>query len=502
MAPVVRQSISRLLLHWRAALAGMLLVGGVGALIANGSFSQRGPASTEARAPASASPDLSPDTTETPVHPPGTVEIGDFTGIAQTPPAPERTWPAEYKVVEGDELREIAERFRLRTETLIWANELEDGDLILVGQALLIPPTDGVYYTVQPDESLTEIVARYGVEQARVAQMNPLATLDRLTAGVDIFLPGARPIRATSTAPDSVVRPGAPSEGEQLAAGRLPPIPLPDNLADLLTAGWLRADQTAALYKDPGAQSVVLHPVPEGARLERLEGFQEGRIQVRDPGDGKTRQAMTGWINAIDVGMGRAPAPWELPLSYPVSTAMDIAHKFAPYRTQLDGSAYAEANCGPTTIGMALDAFGVSVSSRQLRSEVLNAQRIWGNNVGSLITALADVVQSHGLRTHDLHARSGGIYRWTLDDVREHLELGHPVVVQVRYRALPGRSGAAYYGDHYILLTGVAPGGFLYNDSINHDGAGWDRFLAADRLRTAMDTSDRRYAYAAFAVSR
>ena len=94
----------------------------------------------------------------------------------------------------------------------------------------------------------------------------------------------------------------------------------------------------------------------------------------------------------------------------------------------------------------------------------------------------------------------GSLHHWTLDDLRTQVAQRHPVVVQVRYRSLPGRGGAAYFADHYILVTGVTSEGFLYNDPIDHDGLGWDRLIGPDRLSTAMDASDRRYAYAAFGV--
>jgi hypothetical protein len=181
---------------------------------------------------------------------------------------------------------------------------------------------------------------------------------------------------------------------------------------------------------------------------------------------------------------------------------MDIAHVFAPYRSPLDGAPYAEANCGPTAVGMVLEAFGISVPSRQLRAEALDAQHMFGNGVGTLITALSAVVERHGLSSFDLYAAGGGLYHWTLDDIRAHVQQGHPVVVQVRYRSLPGRGGVYYFGDHYIVITGVVPDGFLYNDPIDIDGLGWDRVMSGDRLRTAMDASDRRYAYSAFAVAR
>jgi hypothetical protein len=112
------------------------------------------------------------------------------------------------------------------------------------------------------------------------------------------------------------------------------------------------------------------------------------------------------------------------------------------------------------------------------------------------------VAQIHGVKSYGLYENGGGLRRWSLDDIREQIGLGRPVVVQVRYRSLPGRGNAYYFGDHYLLVTGVVEGGFLYNDPLNSDGLGWDRVMSADRLKTAMDASDRRYAYAAFAVGR
>lgn len=432
---------------------------------------------------------------------------GPYAPIAEPPAAPPpRTAPSRYVVEPGDVLWQIAERFGLRSETLVWANELEAPDLLRVGQTLVIPPVDGVFYTVRPGERLADVAIRYGVELETVARSNGLSDVNQVQTGVDVFLPGARPLRRPAALAAAAVEPQvqAPSEpdGSQQTAAPGPPVPLPDNIEQLLSAGWLATDRPTPFYKAADSSRAVLETLPPGVRLERLDGFKGGLIQVRDPGDGRTRQAMTGWASALDLSVGRAPSPRELPRAYPANTAMDISHVFAPYRSQLDGSAYAAANCGPTTISMALDAFGVNVSSAQLRAEALNVQRIWGDQVGTLITALAQVVEQRGLKTYDLYARGGGTYRWTLDDIREHVAAGRLVVVQVAYRGLPGRAGAAFAGDHYILVTGLLKDSFLYNDSIDSDGVGWDRVIGPEQLRAAMNATDRRYAYAAFAVSR
>ena len=424
-----------------------------------------------------------------------------FVGIAE-PPAqpPRRTSIVHHQVTEGEVLWQIAEQYGLRAETILWANDIPDPDLLLVGQELLIPPTDGVTYTVRAGDGLADIASRYDVDLQDIITSNQLDDADQIQAGLDIFLPGGRP-QATSASASNTSSAMA-SDEEQAEASTATSILLPDNIDALLSSGWLSMRHVTNLYKGAAGNSSTLHQLPGGARLERLSGFSKGRIQVRDPGDGRTRQAMTGWVDAVDVDAGRAPATRELPQAYPADTAMDIFHVFAPYRSQLDGSPYAEANCGPTAVGMALDAFGVSAPARQLRADVLSAQHMYGNGVGTLITALSEVVSEHGLSALDLRDGDGAIRRWSLDDIRAHVSAGHPVIVQVRYRSLPGRGGAYYFGDHYILVTGVVGDGFLYNDPIDIDGLGWDRVISGATLRVAMNASDARYAYSAVAVGR
>jgi LysM repeat protein len=448
-----------------------------------------------ASAPAPAEPTV---TTE-----PGTpAEPSPFAGIAH-PPAqpPPRTAPVHHTVAEGEVLWQIAEQYSLRPETVLWANDIEDPDLLLIGQDLLIPPSDGVLYTVRPGDRLSEVATRYGVDVQSIVSSNQLEDADQIQAGVDIFLPGGRPLSpAGSTQAAPAAEEDAANDQSEAVAGA--PVPLPDNIDALLGAGWLSARHVTNLYKTAANGSSNLHQLPGGARLERLSAFGNGRIQVRDPGDGRTRQAMTGWVDAVDLDVGRSPATRELPQAYPSDTAMDIFHVFAPYRSQLDGSPYAEANCGPTAVGMALDAFGVSATPRQLRAEALDAQHMYGNGVGTLITALAAVVEEHGLSALDLRDDSGALHRWSLDDLRDQVRQSRPVIVQVRYRSLPGRGGAYYFGDHYVLVTGIVGDGFLYNDPIDIDGLGWDRVISGASLRVAMNASDQRYAYSAVAVGR
>jgi murein DD-endopeptidase MepM/ murein hydrolase activator NlpD len=69
-----------------------------------------------------------------------------------------------YTVEQGDSVFEIASRFKIKPETLLWANYdlLNDNpDLISMGMELKIPPVDGVYYQWQAGDTLESIAGRF-----------------------------------------------------------------------------------------------------------------------------------------------------------------------------------------------------------------------------------------------------------------------------------------------------------------------------------------------------
>jgi uncharacterized protein YvpB len=128
-------------------------------------------------------------------------------------------------------------------------------------------------------------------------------------------------------------------------------------------------------------------------------------------------------------------------------------------------------------------------------------------DAGSFIWALARVAQGAGVQTHGLYEADGSaLHHWSLDEIRTSLHQGHPVIVQVVYRGLPGREDSGYYGDHYIVITGLMGQNFLYNDPIGgssaHESPGWDRIIAPGELDRAMRASDTSYAYTAFSLGR
>ena len=105
-----------------------------------------------------------------------------------------RAEPIEYRVRPGETLSHIAQRFGLRTESLVWANGLSNVDILRIDQRLLIPPADGVLHTVARGDTLSGIAARYNADVEAILEYVPelRANPNALVVGQAIMVPGGR----------------------------------------------------------------------------------------------------------------------------------------------------------------------------------------------------------------------------------------------------------------------------------------------------------------------
>ena len=67
----------------------------------------------------------------------------------------------EYKVVQGDTVSTIAEKFGVSEDTIRWQNDLQSKSAIKVGQVLEILPVTGVYHKVAKGETVYSIAKKY-----------------------------------------------------------------------------------------------------------------------------------------------------------------------------------------------------------------------------------------------------------------------------------------------------------------------------------------------------
>ena len=72
--------------------------------------------------------------------------------------------PVEYRVSRGDSVFAIAESFKLKPETILWANYKvlqDDPHSLKPGQVLTIPPTDGIYYQWKENDTLDKVSTEF-----------------------------------------------------------------------------------------------------------------------------------------------------------------------------------------------------------------------------------------------------------------------------------------------------------------------------------------------------
>jgi hypothetical protein len=272
---------------------------------------------------------------------------------------------------------------------------------------------------------------------------------------------------------------------------------------------WLTSAQATTVWSasDGSARHTIDVPPSTLMEVTGANSIQGTRVHVDLPGDGQSVPPSEGWVDGDAITRAAPPSYTQIPWAFPDDLKADVRIS-VPYRSQLDGSDYASANCGPTVLGMALQSFGLNMAPGDLRSQVLTSENFDPDNTdaGSYIWALANVAQQYGLVTHGLYDDDGSVHQWTTDEIRASVQHGQPVIVQVLYRALPGREDSAYYQDHFIIVTGLVGNRFLYNDPIGgavaREAPGFDRDMTADQLLRAMHASDTPYAYSAFSISR
>ncbi|MFN8637743.1 MAG: papain-like cysteine protease family protein [Chloroflexota bacterium] len=162
-----------------------------------------------------------------------------------------------------------------------------------------------------------------------------------------------------------------------------------------------------------------------------------------------------------------------------------------PFRTQKDGSRWQTSNCGPATLGMLLDGFGIAdQATDDLRLRAHTYQGTVGMRTGTGLDHVAHVADDLGLTTYGLFDPDGAFHHWSVPEITAHLRDGHPVMPLVRLYLVPGYEGLAPRWGHYILLTGLAPDGSYFSDPLKTDPlAGTTGVISERQLTAAIENS-------------
>jgi surface antigen len=104
-----------------------------------------------------------------------------------------------YVAVAGDTVSSVAQKFGITSDSIKWSNGLTS-DTVALGTKLVIPPVNGVVYTVKTGDTVQSLAAKYKANADQITAYND-AELSGLTPGEQILIPNgqvqAAPTRAT-----------------------------------------------------------------------------------------------------------------------------------------------------------------------------------------------------------------------------------------------------------------------------------------------------------------
>lgn len=120
-------------------------------------------------------------------------------------------------------------------------------------------------------------------------------------------------------------------------------------------------------------------------------------------------------------------------------------------------------NCGPAAYAMAIGAYGKEADLDQIIRDFPRENGIGSfGYVDSQGLAQGDLIESHILGPHDLHNEPVTLSD-DLQNVREHLDIGHPVIIVIDNQHIIRQEGDRYVpypyagnvSNHIVVVTGV-----------------------------------------------
>jgi len=269
---------------------------------------------------------------------------------------------------------------------------------------------------------------------------------------------------------------------------------------------WFLATLTAlfvlCIGVTPALAASESYQVQHGDTLSGIAlrfGVSVARLQVLNGIANPDRIAVGQTLRLADAAP--APAKTAAPATVRVS-ARSSSVISAPYYNQFDGSIYAESNCGPTALAMALGALDLRANQIELRHLAARQMGFDNPHGGTTWESLAYAARVNGIATKGIVG-----YRrytaWSIDDLQREFAQGHPVLLLVRYRVLPGHTTSSYWGDHYIVGLGFdQTGNLIYHDPAYRDGPGAYLKLSRGQLLEAWGHTAIGYVRTALALSK
>lgn len=123
----------------------------------------------------------------------------------------------EYRVVEGDTISSIAQKYGVSIDTILWENNLKSVEAIKAKQIIKILPVTGVKHAVKRGETIYSIAKYYGIDAQNIIDY-PFNTFSNdetfaLVAGQELIIPEGIKPKEIITGTRYVAKSVAPIQG-------------------------------------------------------------------------------------------------------------------------------------------------------------------------------------------------------------------------------------------------------------------------------------------------
>ncbi len=144
--------------------------------------------------------------------PNGEVLEGDQGTHTQVSAKP-RSETIDYEVQSGDTLSSVARKFAISTDTIKWANNMDNVDAIKPGQTLKILPVSGVAHTVKSGDTVESVAKKYQADAQSIVDFpfNDVPDDFKLRTGQILIVPDG--------SPPEVAKPKVRSQPQYIAQG-------------------------------------------------------------------------------------------------------------------------------------------------------------------------------------------------------------------------------------------------------------------------------------------
>ncbi len=89
----------------------------------------------------------------------------------------------EYIVKKGDTLYQISRKYETTIKVLRAFNQIENQDIINVGQKIKIPSQKAVYYVVKKGDTVSRIAKNFHTNAGKIKEWNQLKNVDKIYPG-------------------------------------------------------------------------------------------------------------------------------------------------------------------------------------------------------------------------------------------------------------------------------------------------------------------------------